>query len=438
MARAEATIANYDAQTAEEIRQRLRTLSQSDLAKLEAHEKQGQARSTILDRIAALRGDAPWSGYDDMEVEEINAALKQRDGDAVRRVLDYERRHKDRTTIIDFATRMQEASEGSSASTPTQTRRAGKTNGSQARTRSQPSKSTARSKRSTSKATTAASQKASTGKSTKPSRPARPRKAAASTTRAKTTSSPTSARGSRGSQQGKRSGGSSRPRSQSSPASRPATQSRAPSTAQSSQSELDASDIVQAASARIAQRVTEALQGAEQRTKKLAKEAEHAVGAAAQDSRHAVGAAVKDTGEAAAEGAKSGARSAKRKRDGSATQGGGSSAARSDAAQNSPDLAATAKVAVSNVTELAVRFKGPAIAIAAATGGALALKGRKRRNRRQTVLGITLPRSSELDIQSVAKTLGRASKQFGKTSKGLCKDIERVGDQAERIGKILD
>ena len=56
---------------------------------------------------------------------------------------------------------------------------------------------------------------------------------------------------------------------------------------------------------------------------------------------------------------------------------------------------------------------------------------------RTKVLGVSLPRSSELDVQSIAKTLGNASKQLGKTSKNVSKDIERVGDQAERIGKIL-
>ncbi len=56
---------------------------------------------------------------------------------------------------------------------------------------------------------------------------------------------------------------------------------------------------------------------------------------------------------------------------------------------------------------------------------------------------MTLPRSigkatlPDLDMKSVAKSLGKASKQFGQTSKTVSKDIERVGDQAERIGKIL-
>lgn len=65
-----------------------------------------------------------------------------------------------------------------------------------------------------------------------------------------------------------------------------------------------------------------------------------------------------------------------------------------------------------------------------------------RRTRRTKVLGVTLPRSlgktlPDLDVKSVAKSMGKASKKFGQTSKNVSKDIERVGDQAERIGKIL-
>ena len=120
LAQSEPIIANYDDQTAEEIKQRLRKLSQADLAKLEAYEKQGQARSTVLEAIAALRGDEPWSGYDDMEVEEVNEALRQRDGDAAGRVLDYERRHKARTTVIEFAKRRRDGNDGSSGRTSAQ------------------------------------------------------------------------------------------------------------------------------------------------------------------------------------------------------------------------------------------------------------------------------------------------------------------------------
>ena len=82
MAPTQPTIANYDDKTADQVTQRLRTLSQADLAKLEAYERDGQARSTVLDAITSLREREPWSGYDDMEVEEVNAALREGDGEA--------------------------------------------------------------------------------------------------------------------------------------------------------------------------------------------------------------------------------------------------------------------------------------------------------------------------------------------------------------------
>jgi hypothetical protein len=62
------------------------------------------------------------------------------------------------------------------------------------------------------------------------------------------------------------------------------------------------------------------------------------------------------------------------------------------------------------------------------------LKGRQRRPK---VLGVSLPSVSDVDVKAVAKAVGKASKQFADTSKKVSKDIERVSDQAERIGKIL-
>jgi len=70
-------------------------------------------------------------------------------------------------------------------------------------------------------------------------------------------------------------------------------------------------------------------------------------------------------------------------------------------------------------------------AAAAGVVGGVILKGRHRRRK---VLGMTLP---DLDVQSVLKGIGKASKQLGETSKTVSKDIERVGDKAERVGKIL-
>jgi hypothetical protein len=68
-------------------------------------------------------------------------------------------------------------------------------------------------------------------------------------------------------------------------------------------------------------------------------------------------------------------------------------------------------------------------------GGAL-LRGRMKRRK---VLGVPLPRSLNggLDAKSIAKTVGEVSEKFAKTSKTVSRDMERAGDQAERIGRVL-
>jgi hypothetical protein len=98
---------------------------------------------------------------------------------------------------------------------------------------------------------------------------------------------------------------------------------------------------------------------------------------------------------------------------------------------------------VATLKGAASKAGGPAVAVGAAAAGLVGGLVLKRRPRRTKVLGVSLPRSMgkaklpDLDVKSVAKSVGKASKQFGQTSKTVSKDIERVGDQAERIGKIL-
>lgn len=88
---------------------------------------------------------------------------------------------------------------------------------------------------------------------------------------------------------------------------------------------------------------------------------------------------------------------------------------------------------------MADKAKGPAVAVGAAAAGlagGLALKGRGRRKR---VLGVPMPRALKpgLDVAGLAKSVGTVSQKVAKTSKTVSKDIERAGDKAERIGKIL-
>ena len=98
-------IANYDSLTADEIVQRLPSLSQVDLAKVEAYERKRQARATVLNRVSSLRGDEPWPGYDEMTAEEIVARLRDADEDLARRVREYERGHKGRASVLHAAER---------------------------------------------------------------------------------------------------------------------------------------------------------------------------------------------------------------------------------------------------------------------------------------------------------------------------------------------
>jgi hypothetical protein len=110
-----------------------------------------------------------------------------------------------------------------------------------------------------------------------------------------------------------------------------------------------------------------------------------------------------------------------------------SGSSRSSANNNGNGVVDTVKGAAGKAAAPAAAIGAAAIGIA----GGIALKARTRR---KTVLGVKMPRKgiSDIDPKSIAKTVGQASKRFAKTTKGVSKDLERAGDQAERIGKILD
>ena len=74
-------ISGYDDLTAEEIVAKLPALSQIDLAKVDAYERKHDNRTTVLDKIASLRGDEPWPGYDELTVAEIDVVLREADAE---------------------------------------------------------------------------------------------------------------------------------------------------------------------------------------------------------------------------------------------------------------------------------------------------------------------------------------------------------------------
>jgi ferritin-like metal-binding protein YciE len=93
-------ISGYDDLTAEQIAAKLAELSQTDVAKVDAYERRGQSRKTILDKVAALRADEPWPGYDELNVTEIQKALRDADETLLAEVRAYERAHKGRASVL--------------------------------------------------------------------------------------------------------------------------------------------------------------------------------------------------------------------------------------------------------------------------------------------------------------------------------------------------
>ena len=93
-------IPRYDSLTVDEINAKLTSLSQIDLAKIDSYERRHQDRTTILNRVSTLRGSEPWAGYDELTVSEVQTALAQADDELVERTRSYERAHKNRAGVL--------------------------------------------------------------------------------------------------------------------------------------------------------------------------------------------------------------------------------------------------------------------------------------------------------------------------------------------------
>jgi ferritin-like metal-binding protein YciE len=93
-------IARYDSLNADEITSKLASLSQVDLAKVQAYERKNENRTTILERISGLQGDEPWAGYDELTVSEVVAVLGECDEARIKKARTYERAHKNRAGVI--------------------------------------------------------------------------------------------------------------------------------------------------------------------------------------------------------------------------------------------------------------------------------------------------------------------------------------------------
>ena len=98
-------IAGYDDLTAEQLIAKLPELSQSDLVAVQRHERAQGSRATVLERIEALQGVEPATGYDELNVDEAQKLIADGTPELATRVRDYERRHKGRTGVLEAAAR---------------------------------------------------------------------------------------------------------------------------------------------------------------------------------------------------------------------------------------------------------------------------------------------------------------------------------------------
>ncbi|MGW2770606.1 hypothetical protein [Streptomyces sp. NPDC001275] len=104
MAREEAPpVRGYSRLGVTEIQQRLHGLSQTELTVIEGYERAHAGRSGVLNAIRHLSAAEPWAGYDAMDPERIKMHLHDVPDDVIRQVLEYERHHRQRDTLINAA-----------------------------------------------------------------------------------------------------------------------------------------------------------------------------------------------------------------------------------------------------------------------------------------------------------------------------------------------
>jgi hypothetical protein len=93
-------IDGYDRLAARKIIVRLPQLSQKQLTAVESHERAHGQRKVVLEKLRYLRGDEPLPGYDALSADEIAAALRDADLTSLDCVRFYERRLRNRESVL--------------------------------------------------------------------------------------------------------------------------------------------------------------------------------------------------------------------------------------------------------------------------------------------------------------------------------------------------
>jgi hypothetical protein len=104
-----APISGYDDLTAEQVLVQLADLPQTALREIAAYEQAHQKRATVLQRVATLSGPEPAPGYDGLSTEDAEKLVTDGSPELAATVRDYERRHKNRTSVVQAAVRRTDA-----------------------------------------------------------------------------------------------------------------------------------------------------------------------------------------------------------------------------------------------------------------------------------------------------------------------------------------
>jgi hypothetical protein len=98
--------AGYDRLSDRQAMDALSDHSQAELEAVEDYERSHKQRVTVLDKLRYMRGAEPFSGYDEMSVEEIKAALQDADTVTIKKVRAYERKFAKRPDVLDEVARV--------------------------------------------------------------------------------------------------------------------------------------------------------------------------------------------------------------------------------------------------------------------------------------------------------------------------------------------
>ena len=104
---------DYESLTASEAVSKLPDFTQEQLKATVAYERAHRKRATVVERAKSLQEDEPFGGYDDLTARDVAQRLGDADEATVRRVREYEGRHKRRVEVLEAAQRQLSGSSSS-------------------------------------------------------------------------------------------------------------------------------------------------------------------------------------------------------------------------------------------------------------------------------------------------------------------------------------